>query len=331
MLEFRPFKPRAGSNCQRKWRRSTLRAPYLLIGHPMRRSTLAVAGIALFASSLISSSAQAQQGRDDATFIWSKQLADGARLTIRNGDGPISVRESTGNRIEVRAAKIVRARGAARDVAFDVHESDGDVEICTLYDQQDSCRDRNRGTHNVRVRVEYTVLVPRSTRVNIATGNGDLTIERAGADVSATTGNGKINIGETAGRVDATTGNGDVTVESANGPVKVGSGNGRIFVTTAQGGVSANTGNGDVDVRMKSATSDSDMSFNSGSGSIRVSLPADFNGRIDASSGNGSLQSDFEISVIGRLDSHHVRGTIGKGGPLLRLNTGNGRIELRKN
>ena len=44
-----------------------------------------------------------------------------------------------------------------------------------------------------------------------------------------------------------------------------------------------------------------------------------------------SLSSDFEISVVGRLDSHHVRGTIGTGGPLMRLSTGSGTIELRKN
>jgi hypothetical protein len=34
---------------------------------------------------------------------------------------------------------------------------------------------------------------------------------------------------------------------------------------------------------------------------------------------------------VGRLDAQHVRGTIGNGGPLIRLVTGNGMIELRKN
>ncbi|MDB4878149.1 MAG: hypothetical protein JWM41_4595 [Gemmatimonadetes bacterium] len=294
----------------------------------MLRSTLAAAGIAL----LLTSPSLAQQGRDDATFTWSKQLGADSRLTIRNGNGPISVRESSSNRVEVRAAKIVRSGGSTRDVAFDVRESNGEVEICTLYDQQQSCGDRNRGYRNTnRVRVEFTVLVPRSTRVNASTGNGDVTIERAGADVSVSTGNGKVMVGETTGRVDATSGNGDVRIESANGPVTVTTGNGRIDVTTALGAVNANTGNGDIDVRMKSLPSDAGMTFNSGSGAIRVTLPDGFNGRIDASSGNGSLRSDFDISIVGRLDAQHVRGTIGKGGPLLRLNTGNGQIELRKN
>jgi hypothetical protein len=96
------------------------------------------------------------------------------------------------------------------------------------------------------------------------------------------------------------------------------------------GSVSANTGTGDIDVRMKGAPIDGDMRFVSGTGSIHVTLPADFNGRVDASSGSGTLRSEFEISVLGRLNAQHVRGTIGRGGPLIRMSTGSGMIELNK-
>ncbi len=296
----------------------------------MIRSTLAAAGIAL----LIGSPLFAQQGQDGTAFTWAKQLAAGARISIRNVNGPITVREAPDDRVNVRATKIVESRGSAKDVSFDVSESGGDVEICTIYDQQGSCRDRNRNSgRNVRVRVEYTVLIPRTMRVDLSTGNGELSIVHAGADVSASTGNGRVTIGQTSGRVTVSTGNGDVRVDSANGPVNVTTGNGRVFVTTGQGEVNANTGTGAIDVRMLGPLPQTSrgMTFNSGSGPIRVTLPSDFNGEIDASTGNGSLNSDFAINVVGRLDAQHVRGTIGKGGPLLRLNTGNGTIELRKN
>jgi DUF4097 and DUF4098 domain-containing protein YvlB len=295
----------------------------------MIRSVLAAAGVALLS---VSPLAAQQSGRDEATFTWSKQLAAGSQVSIRNINGPITVREATDNRVEIRATKIPSSRGSIRDVAFDVREADGGVEVCTVYDTNASCRDRNLGSNrNVRVSVEYTVLVPRSMRLSMGTGNGALSIARAGADLSASTGNGSITIGETAGPVTASTGNGDVRVDSANGPVRVSTGNGRVSITTGTGDVNANTGRGEIDVRMGSLPAAHNMTFNSGSGPIRVSLPADFNGEIDASTGNGSLRSDFAISVVGRLDAQHVRGTIGKGGPLLRLNTGNGMIELRKN
>ena len=36
----------------------------------------------------------AQQGRDDATFTWTGKLTAGSTVVIRNGNGPITVRES---------------------------------------------------------------------------------------------------------------------------------------------------------------------------------------------------------------------------------------------
>ena len=61
------------------------------------------------------------------------------------------------------------------------------------------------------------------------------------------------------------------------------------------------TGNGEIDVKMKTLTSASDMTFATGNGSVTVALPSSFNGEIDASTGNGEFRSDFEIRVLGRL------------------------------
>ncbi|MGH7617388.1 MAG: hypothetical protein ACREPM_09190, partial [Gemmatimonadaceae bacterium] len=227
------------------------------------------AAASLAALALAAQTSFAQQGRDESTFTWSKQMSSGAMLTITNGDGPISVRETAGDMVVVRAVKVPKSRASISDVAFDVRETGGSVEICTLYDGQTSCRDRN-GNHDVRVRVEYTVSIPRSLRMRAMTGNGEINIERAGADVTAMTGNGSIHVGETAGRVNVSTGNGDVQVDGANGPVSASTGTGRISVLTARGAVSANTGTGDIDVRMKGGPIDGDMRFISGSGSIHV-------------------------------------------------------------
>jgi hypothetical protein len=297
----------------------------MMIRIPLR--AVAVAGVLMF----LSRASSAQQGRDESTFTWSRQMASGATLTITNGDGPINVREAAGDVVVVRAVKNPRSRGSMRDVAFDVRETGNNIEICTLYDEQTSCRDRDRrGSHDVRVRVEYTVSIPRSLRLRALTGNGEITVERAGADVTAMTGNGTIHVGETAGRVNVSTGNGDIQVDGANGPVSASTGTGRVSVITSRGAVTASTGTGDVDVRVRGGPIDGDMRFISGSGSIRITLPATFNGRIDATSGSGTLRSEFEISVVGRLNAQHVRGTIGRGGPLIRMSTGAGTIELRK-
>jgi len=235
----------------------------------------------------------AQRGRGESGFEWTKRMAAGSTITIRNGDGFIHVGESSSDLVEVRATK-TRLRAAQSDVAFDVDESRGDAMICTLYDRQRSCSERSRSNRNTSLRVEYTVLVPRDIRVNVSTGRGEISVERVGSAVTASTGNG------------------------------------RVFVTTARGPVNVSTGVGDVDVRIQSSPADADVTVTTGSGLIRVAVPTEFSGEIDARSENGTFRTDFEITILGRIDEHQIRGTIGRGGARIRLQTGNGRIELRK-
>jgi len=281
---------------------------------------------------LVASPALAQRflGQDEETFTWSRRIPSGGSVTIKNFNGAINITASSGSTVQIRAEKKVRnERASVSDIAFDVDESSNGVTFCTVWRGESMC-DENHDMRDVRGSVILTVAIPRDARLKAATGNGELTVESAGSEVEVATGNGRVHVGPTEGRVRASTGNGDVEIENAQGPVKVSTGNGRVFVATSAGPVTASTGNGDIDVRMKSLRTEDDMTFSSGSGSIRVMLPADFNGEVDAGSGNGSLSSDFPIQLRGRMDPQHLRGTIGNGGRLLRMRTGNGRIELLK-
>jgi hypothetical protein len=291
------------------------------------RSMLRFARIAPFLV-LFASPLPAQNTGGEGIEVWSGRISDGGTLTVRNIVGGISVVEASGDRVEVRAERTTRGRVDASDITFDVRESPSNTTICTVYRGESACGTQN--FNNTRFNVRYTIAIPPRIRLRASTGNGELSVERAGAEVELRTGNGAIHIGQTEGSVTASTGNGDLEVESARGPVRVSSGNGRIFVSTSSGPVSAHTGNGDIDVRMKTLPSDADMDFHSGSGAVRVTLPADFNGDVDASTGNGDLRTDFAIKLVGRLDPQHMRGTIGTGGGTIRLQTGNGRLEIRK-
>ena len=292
----------------------------------MKKYIRFVAPLTLAATATLS--AQNNRGRGDSVFVWAARIGDGGTLTVKNIIGGITVTEASGDRVEVRAEKRMRGRGDPADISFDVQESASGATICTVYRGESACDEGN--FNNTRFSVRYTIAMPRGLRLHATTGNGELSVERAGSEVELNTGNGGIRIGQTDGRVSASTGNGDLEVESARGPVRASTGNGRIFVSTSAGPVSATTGNGDIDVRMGTLTSAGDMNFTSGSGAVRVTLPPDFNGDVDASTGNGELRTDFEIKLIGRLDPQHMRGTIGAGGRTIHLQTGNGRLEIRK-
>jgi len=227
-------------------------------------------------------------------------------------------------------------RNGEGDLVFHVKmQADGDVVICAYWPDESQCtaggiEAEDHHGDSAWPSADFTVQLPKGVKLDVRTGNGRVDVERAGADLIAESGNGEINISTVAGSVRAETGNGALTVDGAQGPVRANSGNGRVRVTTATGPVNASTGNGDIDVSMRSLKQPDNMSFDTGNGHITVLLPAAFEGEVDSHTGNGKVMTDFPISVDGRLDSQHLRGTIGKGGPRIRLSTGNGDLELRK-
>ncbi|MEP6999969.1 MAG: DUF4097 family beta strand repeat-containing protein [bacterium] len=302
---------------------------------PLRSSVLVAALVAL----PVLSQAQTLVGRNDSIYTWRGALPSGAVLQIKNFNGPIDVRPASGSTAEVRAEKRTsRGGGSIEDVAFDIENGgNGDVTICATLRNNNPCEDRryrndddDRDNWRRNATVAMTVLLPKGAQLKLSTGNGAVTVEGVAGDVQASTGNGRVRVERTEGSVRVNTGNGDVDVRNAKSSVRVSTGNGRVNVTTADGPVEARTGNGDIDVSMTQLKSRDDMTFSTGSGSVRVTLPEGYNGELDASTGNGELRSDFDLKIQGRMNPRHVRATIGEGGPRLRLTTGNGRLEVLK-
>ncbi|MEO7454897.1 MAG: DUF4097 family beta strand repeat-containing protein [Gemmatimonadaceae bacterium] len=282
-------------------------------------------------------SAQTLVGRSEAVYNWKGAVPAKALLTVKNFNGPIDVRPAEGTQASMRAEKHTERGGSVEDVAFEIQQgSGGDVVICATYRRNNPCDDRrgwSRDDDDDRwgrsVTVSMTVYVPKGVEVKIATGNGAVSVERVG-DVQASTGNGRVRVENTDGVVRVSTGNGDVEVRSARAQVRVSTGNGRVSVSTTEGPVEARTGNGDIDVVMSKLRATDDMTFSTGSGAVRITLPTGYNGDLEATTGNGEIQSDFDLKVEGRMNPRHIRATIGSGGPRLRLSTGNGRLELRR-
>jgi putative adhesin len=277
----------------------------------------------------VSSPAQAQ--RD---FDWSGEVAPGATLRVFTTSGTVTVRQAAGRTVRIHG-ETVNASGGDQ-IRYVNRSSGGNVLVCALR-ERDSCDENgmeSRGdgwrSGSRRARGNFTVEVPRGVVVRAASGNGDVTVDGATADVNASSGNGDVRVGAGAGQVRATSGNGAVMVDGARGPVNASSGNGRVSITTASGPVSASTGNGRIEVAISSLRGAGDMTFSSGNGSVTLTLPADFSADLEASTGNGGFESDFPLRVVGRMSPHRVSGTIGQGGRRLHISTGNGSIVLRR-
>ena len=87
--------------------------------------------------------AGAQERAADDLFTWSGRIASGGSLSIRHYNGPIDVRESTGDRVEFRAER--RSRRST-EMSFEVENTADGVRICGVWRGRNACDSgRNRG------------------------------------------------------------------------------------------------------------------------------------------------------------------------------------------
>ena len=257
-----------------------------------------------FATASLAATAGAQ-GKEstDNRFEWSGSVSRGGWIRVKNLNGRINVRESSGSTARIVGVKYVR-RGDDDYVRFYSEQlPNGGILVCALWGENSECSEDNyRSNNNNRhddgrrneTEVEFTVELPSG-----------------------------VNIG--AGTV-----NGDVDVTGATGEVKVSSVNGDVTATSTGGPVSGSTVNGGLRVRMGSVPPDADLHFSTVNGSIDITLPANFEADVELRTVNGSFRTDFPMTLDGRVSPRRLRAKIGRGGRELEASTVNGSIDLKK-
>ena len=166
-----------------------------------------------------------------------------------------------------------------------------------------------------------------------STAGGGIRIARAGAAVTAATAGGAIDIREAHGLVTAKNQGGPVDVgasegamiETAGGTIRLGAIAGNVRAATAVGNIQAYFVKG---LRVESG------SLTTGGGDITVWIPRDFPITIRAenaaSGGPHAIVSDFPLTIRTSGSVAVAEGTIGGGGPLLRLSGIGGTISIKK-
>jgi len=275
-------------------------------------STLAAATLLAVATPALAPA----QGSAPGDFDWSEAVRPGTWLRIRNWNGPVEVRAATGDRADVHG-QAIGSSDRGTDVVYRVLRDDDGVTICAVPDRDDvecSARGINgsgRDWGRRPARARLLVSLPAGVRIDASSGNGEVTVENAGADVVASSGNGRVR------------------VAGAGGPVRASSGNGDIDVSTAAGPVTASTGNGRIEARMLALREDGDMRFSTGNGAVTVWLPDDFGGDVSVS-GQRGFDTDFPIEVRSGDFHSRISGRIGRGGRRVDISTGNGGVSLRR-
>jgi DUF4097 and DUF4098 domain-containing protein YvlB len=247
---------------------------------------------------LLGATALEAQKKEEA-FDWKGAIAAGRTLAIRDVNGNIRVTQASGGEAVVHAVKRAR-KGDVSSVQVKVEQDADGITICALWttDASATCSSKSKHGHDDsddgdEVNVDFTVQVPAGVRFEGSTVNGGIDAQGLTADAEVATVNGDIGLA-TAGVASATT---------VNGSVKL-----RLGKASWTGSLDARTVNGSVVVEMPA--------------------PADLD--VTAGTLNGSVSSDFPLTLSGKMSPQKLHGTIGKGGPKLRLESVNGDVSLRR-
>jgi hypothetical protein len=255
----------------------------------------------MLALALLGATAAADPATAQTDFQWRGTVAEGKTVEIRGINGSVEAMASGDASVRVEARRTAR-RSDPASVRIEVLEHADGVTICAVYPTPTGSRRPNEcrpggsqmSVRNNDVNVDFVVRVPAGVRFEGHSVNGSVKAEALRSDVRATTTNGGVTI-ETTGFAHATTVNGNIVC--------------RIGDTRIPG----------------------DVRFETVNGSITLEMPAGLNAEFRASTVNGRIDSDFPILVTGQVSRRSLRGTIGEGGPELRVSTVNGNIRLRQN
>ena len=174
----------------------------------------------------------------------------------------------------------------------------------------------------------------------VETGAGNVDVKRCNGDLRATTGGGNLNLGDVYGSVTADTGGGTVKLASAKGDVHVVTGGGAVELLKLGESAHVETGGGTITAQFVATRAQfKDSMLRTAVGNVVVYLPRDLGVNVHASTemANGSgITSTFPGLTINSEGGKYgpksmsAEGMLNGGGPVLRVRTTIGQIDIRQ-
>ena len=237
--------------------------------------------------------AQASDHRGSLTeeFHQTYPLTSEGRVELDNINGAVHISSWDRNEVKVDAVKYADTKERLEEARIEIDAASDHVSIQTKYRDHDLTF--NWGSHNNPASVEYTLTVPRTARLD---------------EIKLI--NGSLDVGGITGEVRASCINGRLEAHDLDGRAKLSTINGRL------------------EVRFDRLEGHS-VELSSVNGPVDLTIPSDSKAEIEANTVSGGIDNDFGLHVNHhRFIGNDLRGELGAGGPHVRLENVNGRIEI---
>ncbi len=225
----------------------------------------------------------------------------GGQVTVRAWDKPEvmyeAVKRAEGDR-EMQGIKI-DARTAGQEVSI---RAEFDKTFARHYEE----REGRVSVFSSGASAEFDVYVPRDASVTVSTGDGRVRVEGVSGELELRTGDGAIDVTGGRGRLRAETGDGRIDIKGFEGEAEARTGDGRIS----------------LDGRFQK------LSARTGEGTISLAVPEGLNATLETEA--ETVVNDGVATAGDQSEGRLRRWTIGGGGQLISLRTGDGQIILRR-
>jgi DUF4097 and DUF4098 domain-containing protein YvlB len=228
-------------------------------------------------------------------------------VTLGTFDGQIIVRSWDKQEVMYTALKRAGSEQQLQGISLRAQANGSEIQIKAEFDKA-AARRIAPGITNINATVNLEVFVPRSTSLDASSGDGRLLLEGVNGELNLHTGDGSIDVRDSGGRLIARTGDGRVRLAGFDGEADVNTGDGGISLEGRFTKLNARTGDGSISLALPSATN------------ATIETDAE-----DVTNDGLAASADSEDA------SRRVRRwTVGSGGTLFKLHTGDGHITLRR-
>jgi DUF4097 and DUF4098 domain-containing protein YvlB len=228
----------------------------------------------------------------------------GDRLRLRSPEDPVESRAMTVN-YDVRVPPNARVIAVSDSGAIDVRDLAGHLEV--------------------RTQSSAIVLMSLGS-ADVDTGSGAVHLDGASGAIRITTSSSAITARGLRGGLHARTGSGRVIASfTGTGAVDIGTSSSAIELNGVSGALTTTTESGRTTI---TGVPSAPWDVSAGSGSIDVDFESSVNATLRASTGSGSVDTPDRL-VNGSIEKRRVEGSIGDGGPVVRLASRSGSIRVR--
>ena len=295
------------------------------------RSVLVAVAALSFAACEVNLNSEGIVSRDTRQF----KVTGVPEIDLETFDGPIEIHSWDRNEVEVEIEKRAMEQSLVDEMKVTAEQQGNKIVLKVTRPSRSDSQGIQIGV-NFGPTARLRVAMPRQSQVTAKSNDGSINIEDITGRIMLTTGDGSVR---------AVRLSGDVTIRSGDGAIRMDSVEGKLDFETDDGSISgeakptslrARTGDGSIRIEVqRESKMDADWDVETSDGSVVITLPSDFSGLIDAESRDGMVRANHPSIKDERREGEDreerrrtLKATLGAGGKLLRVRSGDGSIRI---